>query len=43
MAKYEGPKLKHIEPNLLPGELELIAEFQDKSCCQGNDHKSTAW
>lgn len=43
MAKYEGPELKRIEPNLLPGELELIAEFQDESCCQGNDHKSTAW
>jgi len=43
MARYEGPELMRIEPNLLPGERELIAEFQDESCCQGNDHKTTAW
>jgi hypothetical protein len=43
MAQYEGPELMRIEPNLLPGERELIAELQDKSCCQGNDHKTTAW
>ena len=33
MARYKGPELKHIEPNLLPGEKELIAEFQDETCC----------
>lgn len=43
MAWYEGPELKRIEPNLLPGEKELIAEFQDETCCQGNDHKTSAW
>ena len=43
MAQYEGPELKCIEPDLQPGEVELIAEFQDELCCQGNDHKSLAW
>jgi hypothetical protein len=43
MARYEGPDLKRVEPNLLPGEKELIAEFQDETCCQGNDHKTSAW
>ena len=42
MARYEGPELKHIEPDLQPGEVELIAEFQNESCCQGNNHKSSA-
>ena len=44
MAQYEGPELKHIEPNLLLGEKELIAEFlQDETCCQGNERKTSAW
>jgi hypothetical protein len=43
MARYEGPELKRIEPDLQPGEVELIAEFQDESCCQGHDHKTSAW
>jgi hypothetical protein len=43
MAQYEGPVLICIEPNLLPGEKELIAEFQDETCCQGNEHKTSAW
>jgi len=43
MAQYEGLELKCVEPNLLPGERELIAEFQDETCCQGNEHKPLAW
>jgi hypothetical protein len=43
MARYEGPDLKRVDPNLLPGERELIAEFQDETCCQANDHKTSAW
>ena len=43
MARYEGPDLKCIKPNLLPGERELIAEFQDESCCQANDNITSAW
>lgn len=43
MARYEGPDLKRVEPDLRPGEKELIAEFQDKSCCAGNDYQASAW
>lgn len=43
MAQYEGPDMKRIEPNLLPGEREVITEFQDKTCCQANDFLSSAW
>lgn len=45
MARYElvGSELKRIEPDLHPGELILVAEFQDESCCQANEHKSSAW
>jgi len=43
MARYEGPEMKRVEPTLLPGEKELIAEFQDETCFQGNDFKSSAW
>jgi len=28
---------------LLPGEKELITEFQDETCFQGNDFKSSTW
>ena len=43
MARYEGPDLKCVKPVLLAGEKEIIAEFQDETCCQGNDHQSSAW
>jgi len=43
MARYEGPDLKHIEPILAEGEKELISEFQDETCCQANEHVSSAW
>ena len=43
MARYEGPDLKRVEPDLRPGEKELIAEFQDESCCSGNDYQTSAW
>lgn len=43
MAHYEGPDLKHIKPILAVGEKGLIAEFQDETCCQANEHVSSAW
>ena len=46
MASYEPDGkggMKRIEPNLAPGEKELIAEFQDEMCCQANEHVSSAW
>lgn len=43
MAKYEGPDLKKIEPNLKDGEKEIIAVFQDESCCHANEFQTTAW
>jgi len=43
MARYEGPDLKHIKPILAEGEKELIFEFQDETCCQANEHVSSAW
>ena len=43
MARYEGPALTRIEPLLLPGQKEVIAEFHVESCCQANEFKSLAW
>lgn len=43
MAKYEGPKLKHVEPNLRPGEKEIIAQFHDESSVHVNEYKASAW
>ncbi|KIJ56331.1 hypothetical protein M422DRAFT_239552, partial [Sphaerobolus stellatus SS14] len=43
MAKYKGPELKKIEPNLKDGEKEIIAVFQDESCCHANEFQTTAW
>jgi len=43
MARYEGPELRRIEPDLQPGEKELISEFQDESCCQQNDFVPSLW
>lgn len=35
--------LQRIEPNLNPGERELIAEFQDETCCHANEYLSSIW
>jgi hypothetical protein len=47
MAKYipdpSGKGLIREEPSLAPGERELIAEMQDETCCQANEHSSSAW
>jgi hypothetical protein len=46
MAHYEPDGkggMKRIEPDLAPGEREIIAEFQDETCCQANDLLSSAW
>jgi hypothetical protein len=43
MARYEGPDLHRTEPALLPGEREIIAEFQDESCMHALEYKSSAW
>uniref|UniRef100_A0A0W0G9R2 Uncharacterized protein n=1 Tax=Moniliophthora roreri TaxID=221103 RepID=A0A0W0G9R2_MONRR len=36
-------KLKEIPPNLLPGEMEVIANFQDESLAHAFDTVSHAW
>lgn len=54
MAKYEqkmahyipdpsGEGMLRIEPILRPGEREIIAVFQDETCCHANEHTSSAW
>lgn len=43
MARYEGPNLIRIEPNLAPGEKEIIAVFQDESCFHANEFRTSAW
>jgi hypothetical protein len=43
MVRFEGPELKWVEPVLEPGERILITEFHDESCCQQNEHRSSAW
>ncbi|KIL54192.1 hypothetical protein M378DRAFT_188729 [Amanita muscaria Koide BX008] len=43
MAKYEGPELNRIEPDLEPGEREIIPVWQDETCCQQNDFVSSMW
>jgi hypothetical protein len=42
MAHYEGPELHRIEPNLAPGEVEMIAVWHDESCFHANDYKTQA-
>jgi hypothetical protein len=42
MAHYEGPELRHVEPNLASGEAEMIAVWHDKSCFHANDYKTQA-
>ncbi|KAG1864780.1 hypothetical protein DFJ58DRAFT_838897 [Suillus subalutaceus] len=43
MAHYEGPELCRVEPNLAPGEVEMIAVWHDESCFHANDYKTHAY
>jgi hypothetical protein len=43
MAKYQGPDLIRIEPELRVGERELICEFHDESCAHGFETQTSAW
>ena len=43
MARYGGPELKHLAPNLAPGECEIVPNFHDKSTFHGNEESSSAW
>ncbi|EGO24788.1 hypothetical protein SERLADRAFT_408631 [Serpula lacrymans var. lacrymans S7.9] len=43
MVHFEGPELCRVEPNLLPGEKEVIANWHDECCFHGNDFKSHAY
>jgi hypothetical protein len=43
MVHFEGPDLERVEPNLQPGEREIIANFHDESTFHGNEQKSSAW
>ncbi|KAF9441615.1 hypothetical protein P691DRAFT_799222 [Macrolepiota fuliginosa MF-IS2] len=46
MAHYvpnSNGELEHVEPSLAPGEREVIAEFQDETCCHANEYASSAW
>ncbi|KXN90727.1 Isoleucine--tRNA ligase, cytoplasmic [Leucoagaricus sp. SymC.cos] len=39
----ETGKLERVEPDLAPGEKEIIPLWQDETCCQANEHASSAW
>lgn len=47
MAQYipdePGNEFVRVEPMLKPGEREVIVEFHNESCCQANDHTTSAW
>ncbi|KAF8545695.1 hypothetical protein OG21DRAFT_1528312, partial [Imleria badia] len=43
MVHFEGPELHHVEPNLLPGEKRVIANWHDECCFHGNDFKTHAY
>jgi hypothetical protein len=42
MAHYEGPELRRVEPNLAPGEAEVVAVWHDECCFHANDYKTKA-
>ena len=43
MVHFEGPELRHVEPQLKPGEREIIANFHDESSFHGNEDVRSAW
>src|SRR6267378_6897955 len=43
MARYEGPELRHVAPNLAPGEREIVPNFHDESTFHGNEESRSAW
>jgi hypothetical protein len=40
MAKYEGPELTRVAPQLKNGERELVPLFQDESCLSHHDYSN---
>ncbi|KAI0286324.1 hypothetical protein BC826DRAFT_1093533 [Russula brevipes] len=43
MVHFEGPDLTRVDPQLLPGEREVIPCFHDECCFHANDFKAQAW
>ena len=43
MARYEGPELRRVAPNLAPGEREVVPNFHDESTFHGNEESRSAW
>jgi hypothetical protein len=43
MVHYEGPELKQVEPNLRPGEQEIISNFHDESSFHANEEVKSLW
>jgi hypothetical protein len=43
MARFEGPEMKRVEPELGPGERQIIAQFHDECCMHQNDETRSAW
>ena len=43
MARYEGPELKRVAPNLAPGEREIVPNFHNESTFHGNEESGSAW
>jgi hypothetical protein len=43
MARYEGPKLRHVAPNLAPGECEIVPNFHNESTFHANEESRSAW
>lgn len=39
MAKFEGPEMERVAPDLKPGETEIIPLFQDETCFTVNEYK----
>jgi hypothetical protein len=43
MARYEGEELRRVEPDLLPEEKKIIAQFHDETGFHVNDFKTSLW
>ena len=42
-VKHENGMFEHVEPELGPGEKQIIALFQDESSFHAGEYKSNVW
>lgn len=43
MAKYEGPELKKIMPDIKEGQKQIIVQYHDECCFHVNDEARNLW